>query len=121
MNKELKKLLVILLSVIVLSGCYQNTEERVEELKEQEETLLIFSVGNSSILSDFQAQNPEKDIEIVVLSSNDVEKEFEDNIYEKGVPDIIIDTMIRASIRSVLVRRRLADLRNRLVWSGLMT
>ncbi len=92
MNKELKKLLVILLSVIVLSGCYQNTEERVEELKEQEETLLIFSVGNSSILSDFQAQNPEKDIEIVVLSSNDVEKEFEDNIYEKGVPDIIIDT-----------------------------
>lgn len=90
-------LVEILISVSILCSCHQNVESRVEEVqqdeeKQEEKPVLVFSIGNSSILSDFQTENTDQNIEIVVIDQSNVEKDFEDSIYDKGMPDIIIDS-----------------------------
>lgn len=89
------KMAILVLSLTMLCGCQQkqNAEREASKGETQEKTaILVFAVDSSSILSDFQAQYSDVEVEIVTIDPNDVQKDFEAKLQTKGAPDLIVDT-----------------------------
>ncbi len=98
--------IVFLLILLTCIGCRQTRTrsnsgkdtEKVGAFEEKEKPLVIFNIGGSTIVQDFQLAYPELECEIVLITASDnteLEKNFQNATVKYGEPDIIIDKNAR--------------------------
>ena len=73
----------------------QTVEKSVEENEREEKSMLVFTIGFSSVVEDYTAMYPNEEIKVVQINDNELEKNFNKALYRYGEPDLVIDTCDR--------------------------